>query len=47
MKVSNNQDDYMIAYVTEQLNKLGYYDTTGKSLFSLTSTLARLRAMNS
>lgn len=47
MKASSTQEEYMIAYITEQLNKLGYFDTEGKSLFSLTSTLARIRAANS
>lgn len=47
MKVASTQENYMIAYVIEQLNKLGYYDTTGKTLYKLTSTLATIRAMRS
>lgn len=47
MKVASTQEDYMTAYVIEQLKKLGYYDVEGKSLYKLTATLSRLRAMNS
>lgn len=47
MKVASTQEDYMTAYVVEQLNKLGYYDVEGKSLYKLTATLTMVRAMNS
>lgn len=47
MKVASTQEDYMVAHITEQLNKLGFHDTEGKSLFKLTAVLARLRAVNS
>lgn len=43
MKVADTKEDRLIAHTAAQLHKLGYYDTTGKTLYQLTSTLARVR----
>lgn len=43
MKVANLKEDRLIAHTAAQLHKLEYYDTTGKTLYQLTSTLARVR----
>lgn len=43
MKVADTKEDRLIAHHVEQLNKLGYTDTEGKSLYQLRSTLARIR----
>lgn len=43
MKVADTKEDRLIAHHVEQLNKLGYTDTEGKSLYQLTSILARER----
>lgn len=39
MKVADTKEDRLIAHHVEQLNKLGYFDTEGKSLYQLTSIL--------
>jgi len=39
MKVANLKEDRLIAHHVEQLNKLGYTDTDGKSLYQLQSIL--------
>jgi len=43
MKVADTKEDRLHAHYVEQLNKLEYYDTEGKSLYQLTSILARER----
>lgn len=43
MKAADLKEDHLRAHHVEQLNKLGYYDTEGKSLYQLTSILARER----
>lgn len=45
MKIVDVHKGYMITHITEQLNKLGYHDTEGKSLNELKRKLAALRAM--
>jgi len=39
MKVADLKHDRLRAHHIEQLNKLGYHDTEGKSLYQLTSIL--------
>lgn len=43
MKASDLKEDMLRAQYIEQLNKLDYYDTEGKSLYQLTNILTRLR----
>lgn len=45
MKAVDYQEWLMINHITDQLHKLGYYDTNGKTYKELRLTLARLRAM--
>lgn len=43
MKAAELKEDRLRVHYIKQLNKLGFYDTEGKSLFQLTSTLSRIR----
>jgi demethoxyubiquinone hydroxylase (CLK1/Coq7/Cat5 family) len=43
MKVADTKEDRLRAHYIEQLNKLGYHDTNGKTLHQLNSILATLR----
>lgn len=43
MKMADLKEDHLIAHHIEQLNKLDYFDTEGKSLYQLTSILATIR----
>lgn len=43
MKAAELKEDRLRAHCASQLHKLEYYDTGHKSLYQLTSTLARVR----
>lgn len=43
MKVADTKEDRLIAHTAAQLHKLEYYETNGKTLYQLTSTLARVK----
>lgn len=43
MKVADTKEERLHAHYIEQLNKLDYFDTDGKTLYQLTNILTRLR----